>query len=95
MQKINEKDRDWEPDSHEDPANPGVYKKVLIRHDEVNPPMSPIRILRWMRFSILPKEMEKLTSMVKKKRLDLEIELLFRPETRTKLEILASKSYNL
>ena len=37
MIKINEKDRDWEPGSHEDPKNPGVYKKVLIRHEEVSP----------------------------------------------------------
>src|SRR3989338_2759788 len=37
MKIINQKDRDWEPGSHEDPKNPGVYKKVLIRHDEVNP----------------------------------------------------------
>ena len=37
MKKINKKDRAWEPGSHEDPKNPGVYKKVLIRHDEVSP----------------------------------------------------------
>ena len=37
MKKVNEKDRDWEPGSHEDPANPGVYKKALIRREEADP----------------------------------------------------------
>lgn len=37
MKKINQKNRDWEPGSHEDPKNPGVFKKVLIRHEEANP----------------------------------------------------------
>ena len=37
MKKINQKDRNWEPGSHEDPRNPGVYKKVLIRRDEADP----------------------------------------------------------
>ena len=36
MKKVNQKDRNWEPGSHEDPKNPGVYKKVLIRHEEVD-----------------------------------------------------------
>lgn len=37
MKKVNQKDRRWEPGSHEDPQNPGVYKKVLVRHEEVDP----------------------------------------------------------
>ena len=37
MKKVNQKDRRWEPGSHEDPQNPGVYKKVLIRRDEADP----------------------------------------------------------
>ncbi|HLA03965.1 MAG TPA: cupin domain-containing protein [Patescibacteria group bacterium] len=36
MKKINQKDRNWEPGSHEDPQNPGVYKKVLVRRDEAD-----------------------------------------------------------
>ena len=36
MKKINQKDRVWEPGSHEDPQNPGVYKKVLVRRDEAD-----------------------------------------------------------
>ncbi|KKS05042.1 hypothetical protein A2W45_01650 [Candidatus Curtissbacteria bacterium RIFCSPHIGHO2_12_41_11] len=37
MKKVNQKDRNWEPGSHEDPKNPGVFKKVLIRREEANP----------------------------------------------------------
>jgi len=37
MKKINQKDRKWEPGSHEDPKRPGVYKKVLIRREEADP----------------------------------------------------------
>ena len=37
MKKVNQKDRRWEPGSHEDPKKPGVYKKVLVRHEEVDP----------------------------------------------------------
>ena len=37
MKKINQKDRNWEPGSHEDLKNPGVYKKVLIRSEEADP----------------------------------------------------------
>jgi len=37
MKKINEKTRKWEPGSHEDPKKPGVYKKVLIQHEEADP----------------------------------------------------------
>src|SRR3990167_9552421 len=37
MKKISQKDRNWEPGSHEDPQNPGVYKKVLVRHEEADP----------------------------------------------------------
>ena len=37
MKKVNQKDRDWEPGSHEDPQNPGVYKKVLVRRKEADP----------------------------------------------------------
>ena len=36
MKKVNQKDRDWEPGSHEDPKNPGVFKKVLVRHEEAD-----------------------------------------------------------
>lgn len=37
IKKINEKDRDWEPAAHEDPKDPGVWKKVIVRHEEVDP----------------------------------------------------------
>ncbi|OGD84216.1 hypothetical protein A2165_03570 [Candidatus Curtissbacteria bacterium RBG_13_40_7] len=37
LKKINQRNRQWEPGSHEDPKNPGVYKKVLIRHEEADP----------------------------------------------------------
>ena len=37
MKKVNQKDRNWEPGSHEDPQNPGVYKKVLVRQEEADP----------------------------------------------------------
>lgn len=37
MKKINQKDRQWEPGSHEDPKKPGVYKKVLVRREEADP----------------------------------------------------------
>ena len=37
MKKVNQKDRNWEPGSHEDPENPGVFKKVLIRREEADP----------------------------------------------------------
>ena len=36
MKKINEKSRNWEPGSHEDLKNPGVYKKILVRHEEAD-----------------------------------------------------------
>jgi mannose-6-phosphate isomerase-like protein (cupin superfamily) len=34
--KINEADLEWEIPSHEDPNNVGTWKKVLVRHDEVD-----------------------------------------------------------
>ena len=37
MKKINEKDRQWEPASHEDPRDPGVWKRIIVKHDEVDP----------------------------------------------------------
>ncbi len=37
MKKINQSQRDWEPAAHEDPKDPGVLKKVITRHEEVNP----------------------------------------------------------
>lgn len=37
MKKINQKDLTWEPASHEDPADPGVLKKVLVKHGDVDP----------------------------------------------------------
>ena len=37
MKKVNQKDRNWESGSHEDPQNTDVYKKVLIRHEEADP----------------------------------------------------------
>jgi len=37
MKKINQKDRKWEPAAHEDPKDPGVWKKVIVRRDEVDP----------------------------------------------------------
>ena len=37
MKKINEKDRKWEPATHEDPLDPGVWKRVIVKHDEVDP----------------------------------------------------------
>ena len=36
MKKINSSDRAWEPAMHEDPEDPGVLKKVIVRHEEVN-----------------------------------------------------------
>ena len=33
---LNQNSRDWEPATHEDPQDPGVLKKVVVRHDEVN-----------------------------------------------------------
>ena len=37
IKKINEKDRDWEPAAHEDPNDPGVWKRVIVKHEEVDP----------------------------------------------------------
>ena len=37
MKKINQSQRDWEPATHEDPKDPGVLKKVIVRNDEVSP----------------------------------------------------------
>ena len=37
MKKINRKDRDWEPATHEDPNDPGVWKKVIVKHEEADP----------------------------------------------------------
>lgn len=37
MKKANQKTRDWEPAAHEDPKDPGVWKKVIVRHEEVDP----------------------------------------------------------
>ena len=36
MKKINEKSRNWEPASHEDPKDPGVWKRVIVKRDEVD-----------------------------------------------------------
>lgn len=35
--KINEKEIDWEPAAHEDPKDPGVWKKVILKHEDVDP----------------------------------------------------------
>jgi len=37
MKKVNEKNLKWEPAAHEDPKDPGVWKKVIVKHDEVDP----------------------------------------------------------
>lgn len=37
MQKVNEANIAWEPAAHEDPNDPGVWKKVIVKHDEVDP----------------------------------------------------------
>ena len=37
VKKINQSSRDWEPATHEDPKDPGVWKKVIARHEEVDP----------------------------------------------------------
>lgn len=37
MKKTNEKTIEWEPATHEDPADPGVWKKIVVKHDEVDP----------------------------------------------------------
>ena len=37
LKKINQKDRNGESGSHENPQNPGVYKKVLVRREEADP----------------------------------------------------------
>ena len=36
MKKINEKEIDWEPAAHEDPEDPGVWKKVVVKHQDVD-----------------------------------------------------------
>lgn len=37
MIKVNQADLKWEPAVHEDPDDPGVWKKVIVKHDEVDP----------------------------------------------------------
>lgn len=37
MKKINIKNVDWIPASHEDSKNPSIWKKVLIKHEDVDP----------------------------------------------------------
>ena len=37
MKKVNEENLWWEPAAHEDPNDPGVLKKVIVRHEEVDP----------------------------------------------------------
>ena len=37
MKKINQEDLEWEPATHEDPTDPGVLKKVIVKHTSVNP----------------------------------------------------------
>ena len=37
IKKTNEKNLKWEPATHEDPKDPGVLKKVIVRHEEVDP----------------------------------------------------------
>ncbi len=37
VNKINEKNRDWEPAAHEDPNDPGVWKRVIVKHEEADP----------------------------------------------------------
>jgi mannose-6-phosphate isomerase-like protein (cupin superfamily) len=36
VKAINESQRIWEPATHEDPQDPGVFKKVVVRNDEVD-----------------------------------------------------------
>ena len=36
MNKINEKDLKWEVPSNEDPKNTGTWKRVIVRHDDVD-----------------------------------------------------------
>ncbi len=35
MKLVNRNSREWEPATHEDPQDPGVLKRVIVRHDEV------------------------------------------------------------
>lgn len=37
IKKINENERDWEPAAHEDPKDPGVWKRVIVKHEEADP----------------------------------------------------------
>ncbi|MEX2028199.1 MAG: cupin domain-containing protein [Candidatus Curtissbacteria bacterium] len=37
IKKVNQDERNWEPAAHEDPEDPGVWKKVIVKHDEVDP----------------------------------------------------------
>ncbi len=37
MKIINQTSRKWEPATHEDPNDPGVWKKVIVRREEVDP----------------------------------------------------------
>ena len=37
INKINQEQRDWEPATHEDPNDPGVWKKVILKHEEIDP----------------------------------------------------------
>jgi len=37
MKKINENSIDWIPASHENPKDPGIWKKVLIKHEDADP----------------------------------------------------------
>ena len=37
MKKATINDLEWSPSSHEDPEDPGVVKKVIVRHEEADP----------------------------------------------------------
>ena len=37
MIKISDKDLDWEVPTHEDPKNPGAFKKVIVGREDVDP----------------------------------------------------------
>jgi len=47
MKKISQSQRQWEPAAHEDPKDPGVLKKVILKHDEIDPKSKLMMITFW------------------------------------------------
>ncbi len=47
MQFISGEDRTWQPASHEDPRQPGVWKRVLAVRDDLQP--GRIQMVNWSR----------------------------------------------